>query len=140
MSEEVIAVKSKGSKWKQSLIEYGTATILIALVVWFVVSRNLNNNDIKNEVAKTNSTIENLETQIDSVKMYQELLLQRTYDLEENQATANKEIEKNNALLNQNKVTLEKIRYEYNEKINNVSTFSYSELDSFFAKRYKNYK
>lgn len=130
----------KNWRWKQALIEYGTATILIGLVVWFVVHKNMNNSQIVDEVSKTNETVENLEKQIDSVKMYQELLLQRTYDLENTQSETLKEMEKYNNLLNQNRVTLEKIRIDYNEKIKNVSNFNYSDLDSFFASRYKKWQ
>lgn len=126
-------------KWRQSLIEYGTATILIAVVVWFVVNKNLGstNQEIKQEVQKTNTTISNLQNQIDSVRLFQDLLIQKTYELENAQDETKQMIQRGNNLLYQNKLAIEKIRIDYNEKINNASNYNYHELDSFFSSRYK---
>ena len=127
------------AKWTQSLIEYGTATILIAVVVWFVVNKNLGstNQEIKQEVQKTNTAVNKLQSQIDSVRLFQDLLIQKTYELESSQDETNKLIEKNNTLLYQNKLAIEKIRITHNEKINSASNYNYHELDSFFSSRYK---
>lgn len=138
---KVIENIKKSTKWRQSLIEYGTATLLIAVVVWFVVSKNINftNQEIKEEVKSTNTTVSNLQKQIDSVMMFQNMLVQRTIDLENSQNETNRLIEKGNGLLYQNKLAIEKIRLEYNEKINNVSNLNYRELDSLFSNRYPGY-
>ena len=126
-------------KWRQSLIEYGTATILIAVVVWFVVNKNLGstNQEIKQEVQKTNTTVSKLQSQIDSVRLFQDLLIQKTYELESSQEETKNMVERGNSLLYQNKLAIEKIRIDYNEKINNASNYNYHELDSFFSSRYK---
>jgi hypothetical protein len=127
-------------RFRQNLIEYGTATILIALVIWFLVNRNTSNNEIKEEVRSTNKTVKKLQSQVDSVIWYQSLLMEKAENLESSQEENNRLIEQYNYLLIQNKTALEKIRLETNEKINNASRYNRRELDSFFAERYQGYK
>ncbi len=123
----------------QNLIEYGFATVLIAVVVWFVVNKNVTstNLEVKSEVQKTQNTVNQLQSQIDTVRLYQDLLIDRTYLLENQQHVTNQLIERNNSLLMQNRLAIEKIRLENNEKISNASNYNYSQLDSFFSSRYK---
>lgn len=129
------------SKWRQNLIEYGTATILIAVVVWFVVNKNMDssNQEIKQEVEQTHGTVQRLQTQIDSVMLFQGLLVQKTNELEATQEATQRLIEKGNSLLYQNVLAIEKIKIEYNEKVNAASNYNYHELDSFFTNRYKEF-
>lgn len=123
---------------KQNFIEYGTATILIAVVVWFIINKNINNNnkEIKVQIDVTNTAVSNIQSKIDSVLGYQSFLLTRTAELEMAQQETNRMIERGNALLLQNKQSLEKIRFDYNEKINGVNNYNFRDLDSFFTNRY----
>jgi hypothetical protein len=71
--------------------------------------------------------------------MYQDLLIQKAASLEVSQDENKKILERYNVLLLQNRIAIEKIRIENNEKINNASGYGYGELDSFFTNRYKGY-
>jgi len=126
---------------KQNFIEYGTATILIAVVVWFIINKNINNNnqEIKVQIEVTNTAVSNIQNKIDSVLGYQSFLITRTAELEMAQQETNRMIERGNNLLLQNKLSLEKIRFDYNEKINGVNNYNFRDLDSFFTNRYPRY-
>jgi hypothetical protein len=124
---------------KQNLIEYGTATLLIAVVVWFVINKNVNqnNDELKQKIESTNQAVDHIESKIDSIKQYQELLYVRTWELEKAQDETLRMIDRGNSLLIQNKISLEKIRFDYNEKINGAGSYNYNQLDSFFTDRYR---
>lgn len=126
---------------KQNLIEYGTATILIAVVVWFVVNKNINNTnqEIRVQIDVTHTAVNQLQNKIDSVLGHQSFLITRTTELELAQQETNRMIERGNNLLLQNKLSLEKIRFDYNEKINGVRNYNFRDLDSFFTNRYPRY-
>jgi cell division protein FtsL len=138
-AKQVVEKTSTLSRYKHSLIEYGFATIIIAVVVWFVVNKNMTttNTEVKNEVQKTNEAVNQLQTRIDSVKAYQETLVERARELELAQQQTIQLIENGNYLLIQNRKALEKIRLENNERINSALSYNHAQLDSFFASRYK---
>jgi len=123
----------------QNLIEYGFATILIAVVVWFVVNKNVTstNLEVKAEVQKTQSAVNRIQQQIDTVRIFQDMLIDRTFLLENQQMLTRQLIDENNRVLSENRKVLEKIRSQNNEKISNASNYTYMQLDSFFSSRYK---
>lgn len=128
-----------GTKWRQNLIEYGTATLLISVVVWLVVIRNMNtgNDEIKAEIKAANTNVKKIQSQIDKVLSDQSFILIKTKQLEDTQEETIKLIEKGNSLLYQNKQAIEKIKIENNEKINRAGNYTQYQLDSFFTDRYQ---
>ena len=128
-----------GTKWRQNLIEYGTATLLISVVVWLVVIRNMNtgNDEIKAEIKAANTNVKKIQSQIDKVLSDQSFILIRTKQLEDTQEETIRLIEKGNSLLYQNKQAIEKIKIENNEKINRAGNYTQYQLDSFFTDRYQ---
>jgi len=127
------------SRYRHNLIEYGFATIIIAVVVWFVVNKNMSstNMEVKSKVQETKDAVNKIQSQIDSVKAYQQTLVDRTRELEVAQQQTIQLIENGNYLLAQNRKALEKIRLENNERINSALNYNHAQLDSFFASRYK---
>jgi hypothetical protein len=137
--KQVIDKIKAGGRLRQHLIEYGFATVLIAVVVWFVVSKNMQatNKEVKAEVEKTHNTVNQIQSRIDSVRAYQDLLIQKTNQLEVAQQQTMHLIETGNSLLIQNRRAIEKIRLENNEKITGAANYNYKQLDSFFSSRYQ---
>lgn len=96
-------------------------------------------------VGRSNGTIKDvlienarIQKKIDSVQENNKFLTHRFYEMEERQITFNKAINKNNDLISQNNTEMAKLKKIYNEKINTASTYSISQLDSFFSARYEN--
>jgi hypothetical protein len=96
------------------------------------------NQEVKDEVMKTNTNIGQLQAQIDTVKLYQNLLIEKAYQLEASQQETMQLVERSNTLLLQNKQAIEKIRARNNESINRASSYNYKQLDSFFSSRFNN--
>jgi hypothetical protein len=137
--KKVIDKLKAGGRVRQNLIEYGFATVIIAVVVWFVVSKNMEstNHEVKAKVEETNNSVNQLQSKIDSVKAYQDILVDKTRQLELAQQQTMQLIETGNNLLVQNRRAIEKIRLENNEKITGAANYNYKQLDSFFSSRYQ---
>ena len=80
-----------------------------------------------------------IEEKIDSIKLNNDFIARRMYELEKNQVIFYELINKNNLLIQQNNKELIKLKKIYNDKINDVNGYNVSQLDSFFRNRYKDY-
>lgn len=107
------------------------ATPIILIYIYF----NLNPSEIK-QTLKDNKKIE---SKVDSLKMDNKFIVERMYELEKRQTMFFDLINQNNDLIKENNKELQKLKKIYNEKINSISGYNVSQLDSFFANRYKEY-
>lgn len=80
-----------------------------------------------------------IDVKVDSLKLDNEFLLSRMFELEKNQILLNESINKNNELIQENNNQLTKLKKIYNAKITNANNYNISQLDSFFTERYKQY-
>jgi hypothetical protein len=109
--------------------------LIIIPIILIYVYFNLKTGDTK----QTYSDNKHIEEKIDSVKVYNEFISEKIVELEQNQEVFNEIITKNNELINENNKELSKLKRAYNDKIKTVSNYNVAQLDSFFAKRYKEY-
>jgi len=109
--------------------------ILLPIMLIYVYFQLSNSPEIK----KVNNDNKKIEQKIDDIKSNNEALVEKINQLEQNQAVFFDLIDKNNDLIEKNNSELTKLKKEYNEKINNVTGYSVSQLDSFFRKRYREY-
>lgn len=137
--KEIIDKITPTPRVRQHLIEYGFATLLICVAVWLFVGRNVasGNEEVKAEVQRTHGTVNQIQSQIDSVRARQDLIVERTAQLEQAQRQTLQLLETGNSLLLQNKRAIEKIRLDNNEKISGAANYNYQQLDSFFSSRYR---
>lgn len=91
--------------------------------------------DLKNAL-KLNAQ---LEKKIDSLKTDNTKIDSKLMVLGRNQIMFVNMIETNNQLMQKNNEDLKNFRNVFNKKINNVDTYTISELDSFFRKRYQQF-
>ncbi len=126
-------IKAKLSKIKgRTLIDIVIIAIPILLIyVYF----NLDPTEIK-QTLKENKKIEG---KIDSLKSDNQFIVERMYELEKKQTMFFEAINQNNDLIKENNKELQKLKRIYNEKINSINGYNVSQLDSFFANRYKEY-
>lgn len=117
---------------RRTMIDIIIITIpLVLIYVYF----NLNPSEIK-QTLKNNKKIE---SKVDSLKEDNKFIVERMYELEKRQTMFFDLINQNNDLIKENNKELQKLKKIYNEKINSVSSYNISQLDSFFADRYKDY-
>lgn len=110
--------------------------IIIAIPVLLIyVYFNLDPTEIK-QTLKDNKKIE---SKIDSLKTDNQFIVERMYELEKKQTMFFELINQNNDLIKENNKELQKLKRIYNEKINSINGYNVSQLDSFFANRYKEY-
>ena len=109
--------------------------LIIIPIILIYVYFNLKTGDTK----QTLSDNKHIEEKIDSVKVYNEFISEKIVEIEQNQEIFNEIITKNNELINENNKELSKLKRAYNDKIKTVSNYNVAQLDSFFAKRYKEY-
>lgn len=91
------------------------------------------------EIKKATKTNQKIETKVDSLKVDNQFIVQRMYELEKNQIMFFDMINQNNLLIKENNRELLNLKRIYNEKITSINSFNISQLDSFFTNRYKEY-
>ncbi len=91
------------------------------------------------EIKKTLKDNKKIEGKVDSLKQDNQFIVERMYELEKNQTMFFELINQNNDLIKENNKELQKLKRIYNEKINSIGKYNISQLDSFFANRYKEY-
>lgn len=91
------------------------------------------------EVKATLKENKQIQSKIDSIKMDNQFIVARMYELEKNQTMFFDMVNKNNELIQENNKQLNKLKKIYNDKISSVGTYDVSKLDSFFAKKYGEY-
>jgi hypothetical protein len=93
----------------------------------------------KEEIKQAKQEIKINNQKIDSIKLDQNFLLSRIYEVEKNQLMFYSLIDENNKLIVKNNKELNNLKRIYNEKINNINSYNYKQLDSFFTNRYSEY-
>jgi hypothetical protein len=105
-------------------------TIPILLIYLFLNQKTPETKDTFEENKKIND-------KIDSVKIYNEFISEKIFQIEASQQAFNDIININNTLIEENNKELSKLKRNYNAKINDANSFNVSQLDSFFTARYK---
>lgn len=80
-----------------------------------------------------------IQLKVDSLRKDNEFLVSRMYQFERNQTLFYDMISKNNDLISENNKQLTKLKKDYEKKITSINSYNFSQLDSFFANRYKEY-
>ncbi len=109
--------------------------IAIPVIILYIYLTGVNPSEVR-QTAKDNKK---LELKIDSVRADNQFVAKRIYELEKNQIQFYDIVEKNNELMRANNKQLLELKRLYNAKINSVSNYTVSQLDSFFTNRYKEY-
>lgn len=91
------------------------------------------------EIKQTAKVNQKIETKVDSLKVDNQFIVQRMYELEKNQIMFFDMINQNNLLIKENNKELLNLKRIYNEKISSINSFNITQLDSFFTSRYKEY-
>jgi hypothetical protein len=115
---------------RRFLIDAIIISILIILIYLFLNQKTPETRDTFDENKK-------IESKIDSVKIYNESISNKIFQIEANQQAFTDIINKNNLLIENNNKELTKLKQNYNAKINNANNFNVNQLDSFFTARYK---
>jgi hypothetical protein len=142
--QEQQAIKSSGivkgitgvfSKIDRKFIIDGIVVLIAILLFWICLTGIGTPKEVK-EALRDNKK---LEVKIDSIKLNNDFITSRMYELEKKQTMFFDMVNQNNDLIKENNKELLKLKQIYNDKINSINTYNVSQLDSFFAKRYKNY-
>ena len=110
--------------------------ILIPIILIYFYFSGFGSANAVKEALKDNKKIE---MKIDTLKMDNQFIVERMYELEKKQTLFFDMINQNNDLIKENNKELIKLKKIYNEKINSVNGYNVSQLDSFFTNRYKEY-
>lgn len=127
--EKAIAYLFKGKNLMNIVI------ILIPIILIYVYMAGVS----PKEIRQTLNDNKKIESKVDSIKSDNQFIVERMYELEKKQVQFFELITKNNDLIQENNKELLKLKKLYNAKINSVSNYSTSQLDSFFTSRYKEY-
>ena len=109
--------------------------IAIPIILIYVYMTGINPSEIR-QTLKDNKKIE---VKVDSLKMDNQFIVSRMYELEKNQTMFYDMMDKNNNLIKANNKELLNLKRIYNAKINSINNFNVSQLDSFFTNRYKEF-
>ena len=113
--------------------------IIVILIPIFLIYLYFTAMSTLPEIKQTFKENKNIQLKVDSIKADNEFIVNRMYELEKNQAIFFQMVNKNNELIQENNKQLSKLKKAYNDKINSVSTYDVSQLDSFFTNRYRDY-
>lgn len=116
---------------KGKVLIYVILGILLAIGIWYYIATRPPK--INQETTEKNEV---LQKSIDSLLLKNKDLEARTIELEKKVDEQNAKVEKNNAQIQKNLTELDKIKKQYNEKINAVDNYTPSDIDSFFTNRY----
>lgn len=109
--------------------------IIPILLIWIYLTGIKTPKEVK-DALNTNKVIE---VKIDSLKQDNQFIVERMYELEKKQTLFFDMINQNNDLIKENNKELLRLKRIYNEKINSVNGYNVSQLDSFFANKYKDF-
>ncbi len=138
---KVEVVKASGSfQWVKSKLTRKTIIdiiiIVIPLMIIYIYFAGMKTSPELKQVLKDNKKIE---LKIDSLKKDNEFLVGRMFEMEKNQTVFYQMISETNDLMKINNKEISRLKRIYNDKISNVNGYNISQLDSFFADKYKNH-
>lgn len=109
--------------------------VIPILLIWIYLTGIKTPKEVK-DALNANKAIE---VKIDSIKQDNQFIVERMYELERRQTLFFDLINQNNDLIKENNKELLRLKRIYNEKINSINGYNVSQLDSFFANKYKDF-
>lgn len=131
-SKEVGWVKTLFSKIKGKVLIYVLLGIGVFIGAYYLIS-GISPSIIK----QTERANAQLEKSIDTLKQNNLALESKVAEQEKTIQGFVDIVNKNNSLIQQNNAQLNSLKKLYNEKINSITNYSTSQLDSFFTNRYQ---
>lgn len=118
---------------RRTLIDIIIITIPILFIwVYFVGLKT------PKEVKDALNTNKIIEQKFDSLKQDNQVITKKIHELEKKQEVFFSLINQNNNLIKENNKESLRLKIIYNEKITSINDYNISQLDSFFANKYKN--
>lgn len=124
-------------------LPYIIGTVSGAIIIYVVIVLSIGN---PADYKRTKKELKAIQSQVDSINKVQANNQYKIDSLNKLVPELNKKIDKNNnsirynnSKIDENNQKLNKIKSEYHEKINSVDKYQPSDVDSFFAHRYKQY-
>lgn len=109
----------------------------VAIGLMILILFKVQNPSYLNDFKKQNKKIDSSQ---DSIKNQLKFVQEQIFQMELHQSELSDKVNEGNAKIDVNNKEIQKLRKIYNEKINNtVDHLSISQLDSFFAERYKRF-
>ena len=116
---------------KGKVLIYVIIGLLLGIGIWYYIATRppkINQETIeKNEV---------IQKKVDSLLEYNKTLEHKITDMEKKVSEQNSRVDKNNSQIQKNNTELDKLKKQYNEKINAVDNYNANDIDSFFTSRY----
>lgn len=118
-----------------TLAQYGIALLVFCVVMYFMIN-SVFSKVTKQSDEKFQSKMQEIQNSISVIQTKQDGIMQVIDKLEENNAYISGMITENNNKIDQNNKVLNNLKREYHETIRSVDTYSVSDLDSIFSKKY----
>lgn len=123
------------SNLMNTLAQYGIALLVFCVVMYFMIN-SVFSKVTKQSDEKFQSKMQEIQNSISVIQTKQDGIMQVIDKLEENNAYISGMITENNNKIDQNNKVLNNLKREYHETIRSVDTYSVSDLDSIFSKKY----
>lgn len=123
------------SNLMNTLAQYGIALLVFCVVMYFMIN-SVFSKVTKQSDEKFQSKMQEIQNSISVIQAKQDGIMQVIDKLEENNAYISGMITENNNKIDQNNKVLNNLKREYHETIRSVDTYSVSDLDSIFSKKY----
>jgi uncharacterized protein YlxW (UPF0749 family) len=116
---------------KGKVVYYLIAGVFLVIGIWYYIATRPPK--INQETIEKN---EGLQKSVDSLLEKNKSLEQKNIELEKKVEEVNSKVDRNNYQIQRNLTELDKIKKQFNEKINAVDNYTSNDIDSFFTKRY----
>jgi lipopolysaccharide export LptBFGC system permease protein LptF len=117
------------------LAQYGIALLVFCCVMYFMMNSVLTKFSKQSDV-KFQNKMQELQSSISTIQTKQDAIIGYIDEIEKDNTYISNMIIENSNKIDQNNKSLNNLKKQYHETIRNVDTYTVSDLDSIFSKKY----